>query len=58
MQTEYNRQQRKSRLRREVEHFSQQVERFSNCATPQEKRCFTIAKRCLKRRQTDLAKLG
>lgn len=58
MQTEYNRQQRKSRLQREIEHFSQQVEKFRNCVTPQEKRCLTIAKRCLKRRQSDLAKLA
>ena len=58
MQTEHNRQQRRLRLQREIEHFGQQVEKFSSRATPEERRSYTIAERCLKRRKADLSKLG
>jgi hypothetical protein len=58
MQTEYNRQQRRARLQREITHFNLQLAKFASCSDPQQKRCFTTAQRCLKRRQADLAKLG
>jgi hypothetical protein len=58
MQTEYNRQQRRLRLQREIAHFMAQTEKFSDQADPQQKRCFTLAQRCLTRRVNDLAKLN
>lgn len=57
MQTDYNRQQRHLRLNREIEHFEAQLKVFSDQSTPQRKRCYTVALRCLKRRTDDLAKL-
>ena len=58
MLTEHNRQQKRLRLQREIEHFESQMKVFEDQADPQRKRCFTIAKRCLKRRREDLARLG
>jgi hypothetical protein len=58
MQTEYNRQQRRLRLQREIAHYQGQLEKFADLADPQRKRCFTVARRCLNRRVTDLAKLN
>ena len=57
MQTEYNRKQKRSRLRREIAHFEAQVEKFQDRADAQRSRCHTIALRCLKRRVDNLAKL-
>ena len=57
MQTDYNRQQKRQRLVREVEHFEGQLRVFEDRADSQRKRCYTIAMRCLKRRRDDLAKL-
>lgn len=57
MQTEYTREQKRSRLRREIAHYQAQVEKFKDRADPQRKRCYTIALRCLKRRVDTLTKL-
>jgi hypothetical protein len=57
MQTDYNRQQRRQRLEREIQRFEGQLKVFSDRSTPQRKRCYTVALRCLKRRTDDLAKL-
>ena len=57
MQTDYNRQQKRQRLLREIGHFEQQCEKYLDKADSQRKRCYTIAQRCLKRRRDDLAKL-
>ena len=57
MQTDYNRQQKRQRLVREIEHFEGQLRVFEDQDDSQRKRCYTIAKRCLKRRRDDLAKL-
>ena len=57
MPTEHNREQKRSRLRREIAHYQAQVEKFKDRADAQRKRCHTIALRCLKRRADSLAKL-
>lgn len=57
MLSEYNREQKRSRLRREIDHFQAQVEKFQDRADAQRSRCHTIALRCLKRRVDTLAKL-
>lgn len=57
MLTEHHREQKRSRLRREIAHFEAQVEKFKDHADAQRKRCHTIALRCLKRRADSLAKL-
>lgn len=57
MITEYNRNQKRSRLHREISWFEAQCAKFQDQADPQRKRCYTIAKRCLKRRHDDLMKL-
>lgn len=58
MRTDYSRLQKRQRLLREIVHFMQQCSKFADQADSQQKRCFTIAKRCLKRRRDDLAKLN
>jgi len=57
MQTDYNRQQKRQRLLNEIGHFLRSCEKYLDQADSQRKRCYTIAKRCLKRRRDDLAKL-
>lgn len=57
MKTAYGVQQSRQRLEREIAHFRSQVEKFSDRASPQQKRCWTRAVRCLKRRSDDLARL-
>ena len=57
MQTNYNRQQKRQRLLNEIGHFELQCAKYLDQADSQRKRCYTIAKRCLKRRRDDLAKL-
>lgn len=57
MRTDYNREQIRQRLLREIEHFEGQLRIFEPRAEAQQKRCYTIAKRCLKRRRDDLIKL-
>lgn len=49
MQTDYNRQQKRQRLVREIEHFEGQLRVFEDRADSQRKRCYTIAMRCLNR---------
>lgn len=46
-----------TRLQREISHFESQLARYSNPATPQDRRNRTLAARCLRERQRDLAKL-
>lgn len=55
--TEYLAKVKRARLTREIEHFQRQIRKFAGCATPQEKRCHTIALRALHRRAEALAKL-
>lgn len=57
MLTEYNREQKRTKLRREIAHYLAQVEKFKDRADAQRKRCHTIALRCLKQRADSLAKL-
>lgn len=57
MRTDYTRLQKRQRLLREIVHF-EQCSKFADQADSQQKRCFTIAKRCLKRRRGNLAKLN
>lgn len=57
MLTEHNREQKRARLRREIDHFKAQVDLYSDRADSQQKRCYTTALRCLKRRVESLAKL-
>ena len=54
--TEYNRQQKISRLQREVSHFRAQLEKFTG-DSPQDKRRHSIARRCFNDRIKQLTKL-
>ena len=56
-QSQYNVRQRTARLNREVAHFARQSAKFILDRSPQGKRCFTRAVRCLNRRLTDLEKV-
>ena len=56
--TAYAMEQSRLRLQRESAHFLSQVEKYSDLATPQRRRCWTRAVRCLNRRTADLAKLS
>ena len=57
MLSDHNRKQKESRLKREIEHFRSQIKKFGHPATSQQKRCSTIAQRCLAERQRDLSSL-
>jgi hypothetical protein len=49
--------QKRARLEREICHYTGQVLVHRERTTPQKRRSYTIALRCLKRRVEDLAKL-
>lgn len=53
----HNLRQKQARLSREIAHFESQCARFACAATPQEKRARTLAARCLRERQRDMARL-
>ena len=55
--TQYNVRQKQARLSREISHFTSQTAKYIGDQSPQGKRCFTRAKRCLKRRLEDLEKV-
>ena len=55
--TQYNVRQKRDRLAREITHFTAQAAKFLGDCSPQGKRCFTRAKRCLSHRLADLEKV-
>jgi predicted translin family RNA/ssDNA-binding protein len=55
--TAHNERQKRSRLTREITHYSNQIVRYATRSTSQEKRCHTRAVRALRRRIADLDKL-
>jgi hypothetical protein len=57
MLTAHNALKKRTRLTREIAHFSEQLQVFGRRSTPQEKRCHTRALRALQRRTNDLVKL-
>jgi hypothetical protein len=53
----YIKNQKRARLEREICHYTGQVLVYRERTTPQKRRAYTIALRCLKRRVEDLTRL-